>query len=242
MDLPRRALLAVVALLVLAAAWPLYSRLRDERNFRKLTPKQHVIAAMQICAGKTPMTSAEKFERHLAAIPANYWAREDVANCLPPVKARADRPEDFESFTPQQHYAAAIYVCQDPPRRDDEFDPNLHDCLLRSAGDFSRVIRHLEAIPKDSLLYADATRALRLVKVQRDRPQDFEADRVADSKQCLAETEARLRRLAPNGFCGNMLYDTCDIFDATNMGMTHSWHTSTEDMSTGLAEWEREKP
>lgn len=89
--------------------------------------------------------------------------------------AKEDRLKNFDSFTPEQHYAAAIYVCQHDPNRPEVLTLSIDtDCVLR-AGDFSRVIRHLEAIPKDSPVHEDAARALRLVKIQRDHPQDFEA-------------------------------------------------------------------
>lgn len=239
----RRTLLAVLALGVTVAAWPLYSHLRDERDFRRLTPKQHVVAAMRICYAETPVASAQNFERHLAAISKDYWAYELAARCQPVVKAQADRPEDFESFTPEQHYAAAIYVCKHAPRRPEmvTFGADA-DCLLKSAKDFSRVIRHLEAIPKDSHPYEDAARALRLVKMQRDQPKDFEAARAADYQQCTAAAQTRL---GP-GVCGNYIDEVCNLFSArtaaTKVIGTIPWHTSDQDLFRGVAEWRREKP
>jgi hypothetical protein len=69
---------------------------------------------------------------------------------------------------------------------------------------------HLKAIPSTSLIYKDATRALRLVEMQRDHPQNFEAAREEDYQQCLNIAEAQ-----PKGtyIDGNQVYEECSIFD-----------------------------
>ena len=122
--------------------------------------------------------------------------------------AKEDRLKNFDSFTPEQHYAAAIYICQHDPNRPEVLTLSIDtDCALR-AGDFSRVIRHLEAIPKDSSVHEDAARALRLVKIQRDHPQDFEAAMKADYQKCFAEVAAR----SGPGTCGNYIDDQCSLF------------------------------
>lgn len=131
-------------------------------------------------------------------------------------QAGRDQAKDFESFTPEQHYLAAIAICKGPRHRPDEYDD---DCILNSPEDFSRVIRHLEAIPDDSQVYGpnavylsvyeDAVRALQLIEIERDHPQDFESARVVDFHQCFAE-KANVGGGAD--MCGNGLADLCNLF------------------------------
>jgi len=121
--------------------------------------------------------------------------------------AKKDRVKNFDSFTPEQHYAAAIYVCQHDPRDSAVGLSPDSDCVL-GPGDFSRVIRHLEAIPKDSPVHEDAARALRLVKIPRDRPQDFKVAVKADYDKCFAEVAAQ----SGPGTCGNAIDEECSLF------------------------------
>lgn len=124
-------------------------------------------------------------------------------------EAERDQPKDFQSFTPEQHYLAAVAICKVPPRPPNEYD-FIDDCILDSSDDLSRVTRHLEAIPEDSSAYEDAARALQLVEIQRDRPQDFESARAADLQQCLDDP----KKAIPKGVdgCGNALADMCNLF------------------------------
>jgi hypothetical protein len=143
-----------------------------------------------------------------------------VPGYLSVIEAQRDRPEDFESFTAEQHYAAAINICHRPPRRTDGSEPHHHECLLSSPEEFSHIIRHLGAIPKGSPVYKDASRALRRIAIQRDHPQDFEAAREADFHQCYNDAAEALFREKGGGFCGDGLEEQCDlfgIFRATNI-------------------------
>jgi hypothetical protein len=132
-------------------------------------------------------------------------------------QAERDQPKDFESFSPEQHYLAAIANCKGPRHRPDQYDD---DCLLSAPEDFTRVIHHLEAIPDDSQVYGpnagypsvseDAARALQLIRIERDRPQDFESARAVDFQQCFA---AKSMNQTTDG-CVNGLADMCNLFSA----------------------------
>jgi hypothetical protein len=184
-------------------------------GYRELMPEHHFIAGVRIVFAEPDSSRPKDFDsaiRHFKAIPEYSWAYEEVPEHLLAIEAQRDRPEDFQSFTPEQHYVAAVYVCQHPPLGDYDFTPFDIDCLVKSPRDFSRAIRHLEAIQQDSQMYEDAARALRLIKIERDRPQDFEAARDADSKQCLAKAYARFHG---QDISGNAITNECDIFNFT---------------------------
>jgi hypothetical protein len=183
--------------------------------WRSLSPEHQLIAAGRIVFADSSPDHPKNFDlaiRNLKAIPQDSWAHELVPGYLSVIEAQRDRPENFQSFTPEQHYAAAIYICQRPPRRADEFEPVAHECLLRSPEDFSRVIRHLEAVPRDSRIYEDAARTLRPVEIQRDHPQDFEAAKGRYFQQCVADAEAQFHG---KDVCGNAIYEGCDLFGVT---------------------------
>jgi hypothetical protein len=190
--------------------------------WRNLAPKYHLIAAMRIVYADSPPDHPKNFTLavwHLRAIPEDSLVYGPVPGYLSAIEAQRDQPEDFESFTPEQHYAAAINICHRPTRRTDGSEPHHHDCLLRSPAEFSHVIRHLGAIPKYSPMYKDAARVLRLVAIQRDHPQDLEAAREADFRQCYTDAGEVLFREHGGGGCGTALEEQCDlfgIFRATN--------------------------
>ena len=189
--------------------------------FYEISPELHFIYGLRIVFADPDPAHPKDFEaaiRHFKAIPEGFWVHEVAPAYLLAIEAQRDKPEDFQSLTPEQHYLAAIYVCQHAPVLPGEFTPFDIDCLLKSPQDFTRAIRHLETIPKDSPVYADAVRTLRLIKMQRDRPQDFEAARAADNQQCVATVGAGF---GP-GTCGNAIDGECDLFNLTRANNTVS--------------------
>jgi hypothetical protein len=178
--------------------------------FRVISPELHFLAGFQIAMAPRDPNHVKNFAfaaYNLRAIPEGYWVHEVAPAYLLVIVAERDRPEDFQSFTPEQHYVAAVYPCRHQVRRPEEFSAPDTDCVLDSPRDIARTIRHLEAIPKDSKLYPDAVRALTLVEIQRDRPNEFEAARDADFMQCLDRADHTT--LAE---CRNGLMDACDVF------------------------------
>jgi len=188
--------------------------------WRTIAPKYHLIAAMRIVYADSLPDHPKNFTLavwHLRAIPEDSLVYGPVPGYLSAIEAQRDRPEDFESFTPEQHYAAAINICHRPPRRTDGSEPRHHDCLLRSPAEFSHIIRHLGAIPKDSPMYRDAARVLRLLEIQHDHPQDFEPAREADFRQCYTDADEAMFREYGGGGCGTALEAQCDLFGTINV-------------------------
>ena len=106
-----------------------------------------------------------------------------IAVAWPPV-ARWREGRFVNSLTPREHYIRAILLCrgnQRSPRR----------C---SKGDLKTVIHHLEAIPKDSRNYEDVADMLPLLRIQRDRPQDFDAAERAKFQECKTEVNAEIEK------------------------------------------------
>lgn len=119
--------------------------------------------------------------RHLKSVRSGSLVHEIAPAYVLALEGQRDLPVDFERFTPEQHYFAAVYPCRHDPENP---GPIYTDCLLDSPQDIARALRHLAAISPSSPLYDDAGRASGLLKIQRDKPEDFEAARLADYQQC----------------------------------------------------------
>jgi len=70
-------------------------------------------------------------------------------------------------------------------------------------------IRHLEAIPPESDVYAQAAELLPLLRLKRDRPQDFPAVEQAKFLSCVAKDKAREAELQEQGIV-DLRHDTRD--------------------------------
>jgi hypothetical protein len=92
----------------------------------------------------------------------------------------------FQTSTPEQHFMAGLQGWY--------------------GGDFGLATRHFEAIPKESSPYEKAVRAMRLAKIQHERPQEFEAAKKEDYRQCAA-------RLQEPGICGVYIGGECDLYN-----------------------------
>ena len=139
-----------------------------------------------------------------------------------PVFSRWREHQFRNSLTPWQHYDQAMRLCRAHTQS------NYGQC---SKDDLNALIHHLEVIPEDSPPFAQATDLLSLLRIQRDRPQDFEIAERSRFQKCMArvkaqgEVEARMRP-CPGVVdplsgqciiirCGNTLRDACAPF-ATN--------------------------
>jgi hypothetical protein len=93
---------------------------------------------------------------------------------------RQRREREFRlSLTSAQHYIYAVWLCT--PRSG----------LPPSASDVKAAIHHLEVIPAESPAHPMATDLLPLVRVLRDRPQDFAAEEHASFQRCVARIRAQ---------------------------------------------------
>ena len=97
----RRAVLAVLVLLV-AAAWQLYSRWREHEFRTSFTSQQHYVRAFWLLhprTGREPSKNdMETAIHHLKAISANSPMHREAADLLSLLELRMDRPQDFPAI------------------------------------------------------------------------------------------------------------------------------------------------
>jgi hypothetical protein len=95
----RRAVLSALALGVLAAAWPIYSRWQERESRNSVNPMQHYSLALRLLhprSGLAPSTSDMKAAiHHLEVIPAGDSFGQWATQLLPLLRLKRDRPQDF---------------------------------------------------------------------------------------------------------------------------------------------------
>jgi len=174
----------------------------------EVMPECHFLKGTRIVYDPSRSKNYDAALGHLAAIPEGFWVHEVAPAYVLAIKAQRDLPEDFQSFTPEQHYLAAIYHCPYDPERIEgtnclhcPYDPGKNFACQLGPQEFNRTMQHLEAIPKDSPVHDEAIRVIRLLNIQRDRPQDLGTAWQADFSQCMADP---MRRMFPG----------CDLFSS----------------------------
>lgn len=91
--------------------------------------------------------------------------------------------DGFATLAPWVHYYWARRLLQH--RTDIPWIPEPSKEAVTTA------IRHLEAIPPESDVYAQAAELLPLLRLKRDRPQDFPAVEEASYRSCIARSKAQ---------------------------------------------------
>jgi hypothetical protein len=108
-------------------------------------------------------------------------------------------------------------------------------------GDINRIIRELEKIPDIELSNPYAAKELALLKVERDRPQDFEAAQEAKFRECVAPLIAH-RKAAENRVpCPGTVRDgQCQVFECGNAYNECAPFATWEQMDRWWASAEKE--
>ena len=161
----------------------------------------------------------------VAAICLSCAPARDVGNPFAQtIRAMQEEGSPVAAFmSAEKHLMRAQKLCH-PPRADSE-EVIVFGFSGPCTGDINAVINELESAPKDALVDPRAARMLSLLKVQRDRPQEFEAAQEAQFRQCMEPIMAHIKEeeakvpcpgLVSNGkctilMCGNV-FDDCATF------------------------------
>jgi hypothetical protein len=173
----------------------------------------NVTAALRITRAEPDPEHPKDFDsaiRHLNAVPGKGFMIHELASAYAlALEAQRDRAEDFQNFTPEQHYLAAIYRCHHQPTPPGQFLSRGTDCIMEPSA-IAGAIRHLESIPPTSQPHEDASKAMRLLRLQIDRPQEFEAARSAEFDRCAVG-----------------VHDTMDLCDLFNLARANNYVIAT---------------
>jgi hypothetical protein len=115
--------------------------------------------------------------------------------------------DGFATLTPRAHYDWALRLLH--PRTEKIFRLGKDTISgpwidTPSTDALKNAIRHLEAIPAESDVYLRAEALLPLVRLKRDRPQDFPAVEEARYRGCMAKAHA-----SATSICGTGLDEEC---------------------------------
>src|SRR5256885_1740960 len=101
--------------------------------------------------------------------------------------------DGFGTLTPKVHYDWAIRLLRPQKKKvlgSGKYAVSVPWTAEPSTEAVKNAIRHLEAIPAESDVYARAARLLPLLRIKRDRPPDFPAAEEASFRSCMAKVEA----------------------------------------------------